>query len=155
MDIEGQYQIDAPPERVWQDLNDPEVLQICIPGCESLEQIDEQRFECAITAKYGPVKARFKSRLTIEERTPPSSYVLTGEGKGGAAGFGQGRAHVQLQHHGEGTLLTYAAQFTFGGKLARLGARLMMSKTRKLCDSFFSAFSARFDAPTVERPCDQ
>lgn len=142
MEIAGQFRIAAPVERVWRDLHDPEVLKHCIPGCRSLAQLDEHRFDCEIAARFGPLKARFTSRLTIEARVPPRSYVLAGEGSGGAAGFGKGRAHVQLQPLRDGTCLSYVARFTAGGKLSRLGARLMTSTSRKLCDRFFTTLGA-------------
>ena len=146
MDIQGQHQISAPPEQVWRDLHDPDVLKLCIPGCKRLDRVDAEHFECDITAKYGPVKATFKSKLTIEECSPPNSYVLAGEGRGRAAGFGKARARVQLAPRGDGTLLIYTAQFMVGGKLAQLGSRLIVATTRRLSDDFFSSFSARFDS---------
>lgn len=146
MNIEGKHQIHAPLERVWRDLHDPVVLQACIPGCRSMERLENHRFECDIEARYGPVKARFKSLLTIEQRRPPTSYVLVGEGKGGA-GFGTGRAQIHLQRQGESTLLAYDAQFTVGGRISRLASRLMVSTTRRLSENFFDAFAARFDPP--------
>ena len=141
MDIQGEYRIDAPPEQVWRDLNDPEVLKICIPGCESLTEVGNGKFEAEVVAKYGPVKAKFKSKLAVEDSNPPHSYTLTGEGKGGAAGFGKGRAEVQLEADGDGTILRYTARLTIGGKLVQIGSRLMASTTRKLSNQFFSAFT--------------
>ena len=152
MDIQGEYRIAARPEIVWRDLNDPEVLQACIPGCEKLIPINghEDHYECEVLAKFGPVKAKFKSKLAVEDAKPPHSYVLAGEGKGGAAGFGKGRAEVQLSGDGDGTMLRYTAKLTVGGKLAQIGARLMASTTRKLSDQFFDAFTARFDSEEEE-----
>jgi len=145
LDIHGEYRIDAEPEIVWRDLNDPEVLRACIPGCESLEQIGDDHYECEVIAKFGPVKARFRSILAIEDSNPPHSYTLAGEGKGGAAGFGKGRAQVRLTPDAGATLLNYTASLTVGGKLAQIGSRLFSATTRKLSDQFFSAFTARFE----------
>ena len=145
MDIQGEYRIDAAPEKVWHDLNDPEVLRACIPGCKSLRQVGDDNFECAVLAKFGPVKATFNSTLAVEDRNPPHSYTLSGEGKGGVAGFGKGRAEVCLVGVGAGTVLTYTASLSVGGKLAQIGSRLLSSTTRKLSDQFFSAFTARFE----------
>ncbi len=145
MEINGEYRLDAAPQQVWQDLNDPEVLQACIPGCESMSQIGEDEYECEVMAKFGPVKAKFKSRLSVCDSNPPHSYAIVGEGKGGVAGFGKGRADVQLAPDGTGTLLSYSASLTVGGKLAQIGSRLLGATTRKLSDQFFSAFSARFE----------
>ena len=145
MDIQGEYRIDAAPQEVWRDLNDPDVLRACIPGCESMSQIGKDEYECEVMAKFGPVKAKFKSTLVVCDSNPPHSYAIVGEGKGGVAGFGKGRADVQLAPDGDGTLLSYSASLMVGGKLAQIGSRLLGATTRKLSDQFFSAFAARFD----------
>lgn len=145
MDIHGEYQIEAPPETVWRELNDPEILRQCIPGCDTLQQVDDDNYLCEVIAKFGPVKAKFKSTLAVEDRDPPHSYALVGEGRGGAAGFGKGRAEVYLASRGTGTVLTYTAHLNVGGKLVQIGSRLLSATTRKLSDQFFSAFTARFE----------
>ena len=144
MIIEGEYQLPCNITDAWEALNDPHTLQRCIAGCESIEQTGEDSFECLITAKYGPVKARFKSVLNLTNINPPHSYTLTGEGKGGAAGFGKGKADVRLTQEGEMTTLRYQAEFSVGGKLAQVGSRLVASTTRKLANDFFTRFSAEF-----------
>ena len=141
MIIEGEYQLPCKITEAWRALNDPQTLQRCIAGCESIEQTGEDSFECLITAKYGPVTARFKSVLNLTNINAPHSYTLSGEGKGGAAGFGKGRADVRLAQEGEMTTLRYQAEFTVGGKLAQVGSRLVASTTRKLANDFFSRFS--------------
>ena len=142
MVIEGEYLLPCNIAEAWQALNDPETLKLCIAGCESIELAGENRFECLITAKYGPVKTRFKSVLNVTNINEPYSYTLTGEGKGGTAGFGKGKADVQLSRDGEATRLRYQAEFSVGGKLAQVGSRLVASTTRKLANDFFSRFSA-------------
>ncbi|MEM7469164.1 MAG: carbon monoxide dehydrogenase subunit G [Pseudomonadota bacterium] len=144
MKIEGDYQLAADVETVWRDLNDPEILNDCIPGCEGIEQVGDAEFECVITNKIGPVKATFKSILRITDSKPPHSYTLSGEGKGGPAGFGKGSADVELESNDEGTLLKYQAELTVGGKLAQIGSRLLSSTTKKLSEKFFTAFSERY-----------
>lgn len=141
MIIEGEYQLPCKIGEAWQALNNPQTLQRCIAGCESIEQTGEDSFECLITAKYGPVKARFKSILNLTNINAPHSYTLSGVGKGGAAGFGKGKADVQLTQEGEMTTLRYHAEFTVGGKLAQVGSRLVASTTRKLANDFFTRFS--------------
>ena len=144
MKIEGDYQLAADVDTVWKDLNDPEILNACIPGCESIDQVGEDEFECVITNKIGPVKATFKSVLRITNSNPPHSYTLSGEGKGGPAGFGKGNADVELIGNDDGTLLKYAAELTVGGKLAQIGSRLLASTTKKLSAKFFTAFADRY-----------
>ena len=134
-DIGGRYAIRCPRERVWQALNDPEMLEACIPGCESLEKISDTELEVRIMAAIGPVKARFNTRLTLENLEPPESYTLVGESKAGAAGFGRGSADVTLAEADGGTLLSYAADFRVGGKLAQVGSRLVLGATRKTADA--------------------
>ena len=142
MIIEGEYKLPCDITRVWQALNDPEMLKLCLAGCESIEPTGENQYECLITAKYGPVKTRFKTNLALTNINAPYSYTLTGEGKGGAAGFGKGKADVQLTQDGESTLLRYQAEFFVGGKLAQVGSRLVASTTKKLSNDFFTRFSA-------------
>ena len=154
MELKGEYRIPAPRERVWAMLNDPNVLRECIPGCESLEGSPAEGFAVRVTTKVGPVKATFNGQVTLSNVKPPESYTISGEGKGGVAGFAKGGADVHLAEDGAGTLLTYAVNAQVGGKLAQLGSRLINSTSKKLADQFFSSFAAKAgaDAPAVVSP---
>ncbi len=142
MDMSGEYRIEAPREVVWKALNDPAILKECIPGCEELEMTGETEMTAAVTSKIGPVKAKFKGSVTLENINPPESYTIVGEGKGGVAGFAKGGADVHLAEDGAATILTYTAKAQVGGKLAQLGSRLIDSTARKMADEFFGKFSA-------------
>ena len=96
MVIEGEERITAPVETVWRALNDPEILKACIPGCETLEKTSETELEAAVTLKVGPIKAKFKGFVELSNLNPPYSYTISGEGKGGIAGFAKGSADVSL-----------------------------------------------------------
>lgn len=145
MEIKGEYQINSSRQAVWDALNDPAVLEKCIPGCESLRQVGDNKLEAVVMAAIGPVRAKFNSKLSIENLKPPESYTLVGESKAGAAGFGRGSADVMLSESGSGTLLAYTADFKVGGKLAQVGSRLVAAATRKTADDFFGAFSRELD----------
>lgn len=151
MELKGEYRIPAPRERVWAMLNDPNVLRECIPGCESLEGNPADGFAARVTTKVGPVKATFNGQVTLSNVKPPESYTISGEGKGGVAGFAKGGADVHLAEDGAGTLLTYAVNAQVGGKLAQLGSRLIDSTSKKLADQFFASFAAKAgaEAPAV------
>jgi uncharacterized protein len=127
MNINGEVVISAPRSQVWQALNDPVILARCIEGCESLERIKDQHLTGRVTTKIGPVKASFSGDVTITNIVPDVSYTISGEGKGGVAGFAKGGADVQLedQNDGKSTRLTYTARASVGGKLAQLGSRLI------------------------------
>ena len=139
----GEYRIPATRQQVWAALNDPQVLKDCIPGCDTLEKTDDTHFEATVTSKVGPVKAKFKGAVTLSELDPPNGYTITGEGKGGAAGFAKGGAKVSLNEDGDTTVLSYEAQAAVGGKLAQLGSRLIDGTARKLADEFFTSFTER------------
>jgi len=145
MEIKGEYQIDSSREDVWRALNDPEMLRKCIPGCESLDRISDTELTAQVMAAIGPVRARFNTRLSLENLNPPESYTLVGESKAGAAGFGRGSADVTLSEIDGGTLLSYTADFRVGGKLAQVGSRLVLGVTRKTADDFFGKFSRELD----------
>ncbi len=152
MEIKGEYRIPAPRQQVWAALNDTEVLRQCIPGCETLERTAENQLEATVSAKVGPVKARFKGQVTLSDLKPPESYVISGEGSGGTAGFARGQAKVSLREDGGETVLTYVAEATVGGKLAQIGSRLIDATARKMADEFFDKFSELAGGVRVEAP---
>lgn len=143
MELKGEYRIPAPRERVWAMLNDPAVLRECIPGCESLEGSAADGFSARVTTKVGPVKATFNGAVTLANLNPPESYTISGEGKGGVAGFAKGGADVHLAEDGSDTVLTYTVNAQVGGKLAQLGSRLIDSTAKRLAEEFFSCFAER------------
>ncbi|MFL2547097.1 MAG: carbon monoxide dehydrogenase subunit G [Candidatus Rariloculaceae bacterium] len=144
MDISGEYRLSLGRQQVWDALLDPEVLRRCIPGCEELEQLEENKYRAKVKTAIGPVKATFTSGIEITNANPPESYRLEGEGKAGV-GFGKGYSDVTLEEEGDGTLLRYSAQFQVGGRLAQIGSRLVVSATRKIADDFFSRLTADID----------
>ena len=150
MDMTGEYRIPAPRERVWAALNDPEVLRQAIPGCETVTKTGENEMEAAVTAAVGPVKARFKGKVTLGDIVPPESYTITGEGTGGAAGFAKGSAQVSLREDGAETVMTYVVKATVGGKLAQIGSRLIDGTAKKMADEFFTRFVALAAAPAAD-----
>lgn len=137
MEMSGEQLIPADKQKVWDALNDPELLKKCIPGCESLEKSSDTQMSATVTAKVGPVKAKFKGEVTLSELDPPNAYKISGEGKGGVAGFAKGSADVTLQESGAGTLVAYQVNAKVGGKLAQLGNRLIDSTAKKLAGEFF------------------
>jgi carbon monoxide dehydrogenase subunit G len=150
MDMNGEYQIAAPRQRVWEALNDPEILRHCIPGCEEIVKVSDVEWTAKVTAKVGPVKAKFGGKVTLSDLDPPNGYTITGEGTGGAAGFAKGGAAVKLVDQGAGTLLTYTVKAQVGGKLAQIGSRLIDGASRKMAEEFFGNFAAMLGAPPAE-----
>lgn len=147
MELESSRLLPVDRERAWQALNDPEALKAAIPGCESIEKTGENEYTVVMTAAIGPVKAKFKGRLTLTDIVAPQSYTLTFDGQGGVAGFGKGTAHVMLVPEGSQTRLDYRVKAQVGGKIAQVGSRLIDSAARKVADDFFDAFTARLAPP--------
>ena len=146
MKLEGQHTIAVPREAVYAALNDPDVLQRCIPGCKELVRRSDTEFEAVVGLKIGPVKATFNSTVTLTNLNPPESYTLIGKGKGGAAGFANGSAEVRLVEDGDSTVLEYTFEANVGGKLAQIGSRLVESTTRKIAANFFEKFTEVVEA---------
>ncbi len=156
MDMSGEYRIPASRDKVWAALNDPETLKASIPGCESLERTGDDAFTAKVVAKVGPVKAKFGGDVKLSNINPPESYTISGEGKGGAAGFAKGGADVKLADDGEGgTILTYTAKADVGGKLAQLGSRLIDGTSKKMADEFFSNFREQVAPTTTAAPATE
>jgi len=141
MEMTGEQLIPLPQQRVWEALNNPEILKACIAGCESMERVSDTEYKVTLSAAVGPVKARFNGKLLLTELNPPTSYSLAFEGSGGAAGFGKGGASVRLSPEGSGTRLSYSAKATVGGKLAQIGSRLIDGVAKKMSDDFFIKFN--------------
>src|SRR5579883_267848 len=142
MTMSGEYQLSVAREIVWEKLNDPETLKACIPGCEQLDKVSDTEFQAVATTKIGPVKAKFKGRVTLSDIDPPNGYKISGQGDGGVAGFAKGGATVKLAPKDGGTLLTYTVEAQIGGKLAQLGQRLINGAAKKVADDFFNQFAA-------------
>jgi uncharacterized protein len=155
MEFTGRYLVPASIETTWAALNDPDVLRVCIPGCQALAKTDPTHFEAAATLKIGPVKATFKAKIELADMTPPRHCILRGEGQGGVAGFARGEADVALAEEAGGTALSYTAKATIGGKLAQIGQRLIDGAAKQIADDFFNRFStavAALSGPPAEIP---
>jgi carbon monoxide dehydrogenase subunit G len=154
MEMTGEYRIEAPREKVWAALNDPDVLKQSIPGCDEIEQTSDTSFEAKVTAKVGPVKAKFAGAVQLTDIDAPNGYRISGEGKGGAAGFAKGGANVRLEDDGGATILKYEVDAQVGGKLAQLGARLIDGTAKKMASQFFENFAAAVeqDGGAAEAP---
>jgi carbon monoxide dehydrogenase subunit G len=143
MEMTGEQLIPLPQDATWKALNDPGVLKDCIPGCESITLLADNEYEVVLTAKVGPVSAKFKGKMVVADSNPPHSYKLMFEGQGGVAGFAKGEATVALTPDGGNTKLAYAAKANVGGKLAQVGARLIDGVAKQLAGKFFEAFEKR------------
>ena len=141
MELNDKIFIAAPMAQVYQALNDPEILKVCIPGCEELIKHSDTELEAKVVLKVGPVKAKFSGNVTLDQSGAPDQFSLTGKGNGGAAGFARGGADVTLTEHDDGTMLSYTAKAEIGGKLAQLGSRLIVGTAKKLASKFFVKFS--------------
>ncbi|MCP4330733.1 MAG: carbon monoxide dehydrogenase subunit G [Alphaproteobacteria bacterium] len=141
MEITGEYRIGVLRQRVWEGLNDPEVLKQCIPGCEEISKTSDTEMSARVRAKVGPVSTKFSGTVILSNLKPPESYTISGEGKGGAAGFAKGSADVALEEDDGDTILRYTATAQVGGKLAQIGSRLIQGTADKMANEFFAKFS--------------
>lgn len=148
MELTDEVRISAPKHVVYDALNDPDVLRQCIPGCDELIQHSPTELEAKVVLKIGPVKARFSGNVVLEPSDPPNAFSLSGEGKGGAAGFAKGGADVSLVEEGGVTVLRYQAKAEMGGKIAQLGSRLIQGTAKKLSKTFFTKFASIVDETT-------
>ncbi|WP_435103873.1 CoxG family protein [Arhodomonas sp. AD133] len=150
MEMEQRRELPFDRTTVWASLNDPVVLRTCVPGCQGMEPLDEGSYEALVSTRIGPVKARFRGHIFIENARPPEAYRLRFEGQGGAAGFAKGAADVALAETDTGTELGYRVDATVGGKLAQVGSRIVLGAARKLADEFFDNFEAHLRGESIE-----
>ena len=150
MDMSGERRISAPREKVWAALNDPEVLRISIPGCETMERLGENELKATASVKIGPISARFAGKVQLLDLDPPNGYRIEGEGQGGVAGFAKGGAVVRLVADGNETIMSYEVKANVGGKIAQLGARLIDASAKQMADAFFDRFAAQVASAEAE-----
>lgn len=150
MQLTDHRDIAADAATVWAAILNPEVLKACVPGCESMTGTPEDGFEAVVVQKVGPVKARFTGAVKLSDMVPEKSVNITGEGKGGPAGFAKGGARVELAPEGAGTRLTYTVEANVGGKLAQLGSRIIDGFAKKMADQFFENFKAALEPAAAE-----
>ena len=144
MEMEGTRALAVTQQQAWDALNDPEVLKVCIPGCDRVEATGENQYAVGVAVKIGPVAARFNGKITLSEIQPPDSYTIAFDGQGGAAGFGKGSSQVRLspQPDGPGCVLDYKVPAQVGGKIAQLGQRLIDGVARSMAEDFFKRFDS-------------
>ena len=152
MKMTGEFSIAAPREAVWQALNDPDVLKLCIPGCDEIVKRSDTEFDAKVTARVGPVRTKFTGQVTLSDIDPPNGYTITGEGKGGAAGFAKGGAEITLEARDGGTLLRYTVTASVGGKLAQMGSRLVDGVAHKMAEQFFARFTEQLQPAVATVP---
>jgi carbon monoxide dehydrogenase subunit G len=151
MEMSGEVKIDAPRSAVWAALNDPAVLKDAIPGCTALHKVSDTEMNGTVEAKVGMVRATFNGRVTLSNVNAPLSYTITGEGKGGVAGFANGGADVKLIEDGDRTILRYTARGQVGGKLAQIGARLIDATAKQMADQFFANLAQRLNEGPLQK----
>ena len=147
MEMTGEQLIRASRADTWAALNDPEILKACIPGCESIELTGPNEYGVRMTARVGPVSAKFKGKMTLSNIQAPDSYSIAFEGQGGVAGFATGGADVSLAAEGHDTRLAYKVKANVGGKLAQIGSRLVDAAANKVANEFFNAFNEKIARP--------
>ena len=150
MKLTDTREIKADPKVVWDAILNPEVLKECIPGCESLTGSVAEGYEAVVKQKVGPVSATFTGLVQLSDIVEGRSLKISGEGKGGVAGFARGGATVSFEPMAGGTRLTYEAEANVGGKIAQLGSRIIDSFAKKLADEFFTRFQAAVEEPEPE-----
>ena len=151
MKLSGTYQINLEKQKVWEALNDPEILKKSIPGCEEFKKNSETEFTATATNKIGPFNASFTGDIELKDLNPPNSYKITGSGNS-PVGFANGEAMIILEDFDGGTKLNYVVEANVGGKIAQVGSRLIDMTAKKMADIFFGKFSELIsNKPDIEK----
>tara|TARA_B100002052_G_scaffold289974_1_gene307986 strand:- start:996 stop:1583 length:588 start_codon:yes stop_codon:yes gene_type:complete len=150
MKLNGSYQINLEKQKVWEALNNPEILKKSIPGCEDFKKDSETRFTATATNKIGPFNASFTGDIELKEINAPHSYVIEGSGNS-PVGFASGEAKVKLEDFEGGTKLIYEVEANVGGKIAQVGSRLIDMTAKKMADIFFGNFSNLISKEKISR----
>jgi len=160
MEMQASRTLAVSQQQAWEALNDPEVLKLCIPGCDKVEPTGDNQYAVAMALKIGPVSAKFAGKITLSDIVPPESYNIAFDGSGGVAGFGKGNAQVKLvplavDGVGQASCeLHYTVHATVGGKIAQLGQRLIDGAAKTMAEDFFKRFDNEMQRrfPRAELP---
>jgi uncharacterized protein len=159
MEMQGKRELAVTQQQAWESLNNPEVLKLCIPGCDKIESTGPDKYAIGMALKIGPVSAKFAGNIQLADINPPDSYTLSFDGQGGAAGFGKGSSKVTLLPLPNGGCeLNYSVNASVGGKIAQLGQRLIDAASKSMADDFFKRFDVQMQerypavAPAVSSP---
>ena len=147
MKLEGEVLVNSPREKVWRILNDREVLKKHMPGCETLEETEMDKFDAVITIGIGAIKGSYRAKINILNKKPPESYTLKLEGSG-KPGFVKAEGDIHLEDRGNMTLLKYSGDLQVGGLIARVGQRIIGGITKNMTKKFFQDLAA--EAESVE-----
>jgi carbon monoxide dehydrogenase subunit G len=145
MKIEGTQKIDAPRDRIFAALIDPNILQKCIPGCEQMEKTGENQYSAKLTAGVGPVKGVFTATVSLQDIVAPEHYKLVVEGKG-QPGFVKGSGELNLKDEGNATEIQYTGDVNVGGLIASVGQRMIQATANLLAARFFKSLEAETQA---------
>lgn len=140
MEFGGRYKMAASRMRIWEALNDPEMLKAAIPGCSMIAWSGPATLDLEIKVNLGVISPTFKGELALSNIIPAQSYTLSGRGKGGMMGLAEGSADVILADDGENTLLTFIANGGASGQVMKLGKALIGNSARAIIDGFFERF---------------
>ena len=152
MRITGEERIAAPRSRVWEALNDPDILRQCIPGCQALDRESADRLRAIVEVKIGPIGARFNAVVTLADVVAPNSYTINAEGQGGTVGSAKSSIRVRLAENGGATLLSYEVDAQVGGRLAQLGGPIIDATAKQLSNKFFKRFGEVIGGATEVAP---
>lgn len=144
MHLSGTYTFKAPRQRVWDTIQNPDVIAQCMPGCEKFEPLGEDRYEATMRLGVGPIKGTYTGRIFLADRTEPEQYRMDVEG-GGGPGHMRGSGVIQLADDGESTVITYEGDAQVSGKIASVGQRLMGVTAKQLINQFFKCMERRLD----------
>lgn len=142
MQINGAYPFAAPAERVWDLLMDTAAIAACVPGCEELTPLGDDRFRAKLSLAVAAVTGNFDATITLEEKIPPSSYILRVEGQG-RPGFVKGTSRIRLVPDAATTRVDVSADVQVGGPVARVGQRLLEGVGRTMMNRFFACLASR------------
>ena len=145
----SRHEFAAQPEAVFDAMTDPRVVAECLPGCEGLDPVGENRYEATLTAGVAAIKGRFRGTVELCDLQRPSSYALRVNGRG-TIGFAKGEARIAIEAHGDGSLVSVEAKAQVGGAVARVGQRLLAGTAKTMADKFFATLRERVDTETSQ-----
>jgi len=134
--VSGCHTIPIPPGQAYAALQDPAILAKCMPGCESLDRIDGDRYAMRMKMVLASMTGLFQGTVSIADAVPPSSFRLVVEGAG-KVGFMKGDGVLTLVAVESGTEVHYDGVVEIGGLLANVGQRLLDTTSRMLINRFF------------------